>query len=143
MTQFPRKRKPDAVDFTKTDHGSTRASKASRTESSFDSQNVSPGMRFGESADFIPLPPPSQAAFADEEDDEAAELVQGSQDDSSTGNFMLYGKSSSHDLPFGDFKNQVNLNNITRSIARKDCWRSLLQWCCYVWRACLSQTGTP
>lgn len=142
MTQFPRKRKPDAVDFTETDHGSARASKASRTESFFDSQNVSPGMRFGESADFIPLPL-SQVALADEEDDEAAELVQGSQDDSSTGNFMLYGKSSSTDVPYGDFKNQVYLNNITRSIARKDCWRSLLQWRCYVWRTCLSQTGPP
>ncbi|KAJ5191693.1 uncharacterized protein N7498_010678 [Penicillium cinerascens] len=93
MTRYPGKRKPDTVDLTDTDeNGTARASKASRTESSFDSQDVSPGVRFGESADFIPLPPLSQVALAEDEDEEAAELVQGSQDDPSTGNFMLYGQ---------------------------------------------------
>lgn len=96
MTRYPGKRKPDTVDLTDPDdNGSARASKARRTESSFDSQNVSPGVRFGERAEFIPLPPLSQVAFADDEDEEAAELVQGSQDDSSTGNFMLYGTFTS------------------------------------------------
>lgn len=141
MTRYPGKRKPDTVDLTDTDdNGSARASKARRTESSFDSQNVSPGVRFGENADFIPLPPLSQVAFADDEDEEAAELVQGSQDDSSTGNFMLYGTFTSQDLLYLYFENQGKLNSITRSITCKDCGRSLLQWGCYVWRACLFET---
>lgn len=142
MARYPGKRKPDTVDLTDTDeNGTARASKASRTESSFDSQNVSPGVRFGERADFIPLPPLSQVASADEEDKEAAELVdQGSQDDSSMGNFMLYGTFTSQDLVNLYFENQGKLNNITRSITRKDCGRSLLQWGCYVWRARFFET---
>jgi SWI/SNF-related matrix-associated actin-dependent regulator of chromatin subfamily A3 len=92
MTRYPGKRKSDAIDLTSTDDGSTRAPKASRTEPSSDSpQDVSSGMRFGESADYIPLPPLSQVAFVDEEEDQANELVQGSQDDASTGNVTLYG----------------------------------------------------
>lgn len=100
MTQYSRKRKPDVVDLTETNHdGPARASKASRTGSSFDSEDVSSGVSLGEGADFIPLPPLSQVAFADEEDDEAAELVQGSQDDSSTGNYTMYGMSTYYEPP--------------------------------------------
>ena len=99
MARYPGKRKPDTVDITDTDDDSTRASKANRTGSSFDSSNVSPDMRFDESADYIALPPLSQVAFADEEEDQANELVQGSPDDSSAGNFVMYGRLSSYDIP--------------------------------------------
>lgn len=143
MTQYAGKRKSDAVDLTETDDGSTRTSKASRTEPSSDPpQDVSLGMRFGESADYIPLPPLSQVAFVDEEEDQANELVQGSQDDALTGNFTLYGMYLGTNTSIHE-SSQGFLNNITRSIASKDCGRSLLQWCCYIWRACLSEKRPP
>lgn len=100
MARYPGKRKPNTVDFTDTEDDSTRASKASRTDSSLDSSNVSPDMRFDESADYIALPPLSQVAFAEEEEeDQANELIQGSQDDSSAGDFVMYGRLSSYDIP--------------------------------------------
>ncbi|KAJ5134623.1 hypothetical protein N7526_005988, partial [Penicillium atrosanguineum] len=92
MARLPEKRKPDTVDLTDIDDGSTRASKASRTGSSFVSSNVSPGMKFDESADYIAPPPLSQIAFVDEEEDQANELVQSSPDDASAGNFVMYGQ---------------------------------------------------
>ncbi|KAJ5665096.1 uncharacterized protein N7477_007544 [Penicillium maclennaniae] len=92
MARHNGKRKPDTGDFIDTDNGPTRASKVSRTGSSFDSSNVSPGTRFDESADYIALPPLSQVAFVDEEEDQANELVPGSQNDSSAGEFVMYGQ---------------------------------------------------
>lgn len=92
MTQFPGKRKKDAVDLT-TDDVSARAVKASRTESSLDSQATSSGQRFGENTGFLPLNQLSQIEGADDEDAQASELVQGTQDpgEGSTGNYVLYG----------------------------------------------------
>lgn len=87
MTQLTGKRKPETVDLTQ---GNTpaRASKTPRTESSFDPQIVTPGQRFGESEDFISLNQLSQIDGADDEDAQAAELVQGTQESS---NNVLYG----------------------------------------------------
>lgn len=92
MTQYPGKRKTDAVDLT-TDDVSARAVKATRTESPPYPQNISSGQRFGENTGFLPLVQLSQIDGADDEDAQASELVQGSQDsgESSTGNYVLYG----------------------------------------------------
>lgn len=75
------------------DDASTRASKTSRTESSLDPQTVSTDQRFGEPADFIPLNQLSQVDGADDEDAQAAEVVQGTQEsgENSMVNSTLYG----------------------------------------------------
>jgi SWI/SNF-related matrix-associated actin-dependent regulator of chromatin subfamily A3 len=56
-------------------------------------QDTSPGQRFGESADFIPLNQLSQVFGADEEDEEALNVIQGSQevDETSLTSSILYG----------------------------------------------------
>lgn len=58
------------------------------------------GQRFGETVDFIPLPPLSQVFAFDQDDDQAADVVQGSQevDDYSLTTYILYGMHSSSDL---------------------------------------------
>ena len=73
-------------------HPSGRAPKAIRTALS-----LSSGQRLGESANFIPL---SQAAGADEDDEGALDLVQGSQemDESSLTSSILYGMHHFHAL---------------------------------------------
>ncbi|CDM29470.1 hypothetical protein DTO013E5_5196 [Penicillium roqueforti] len=56
-------------------------------------QDTSSGQRFGESADFIPLNQLSQVVGADEEDEEALDVLQGSQevDETSLTSSILYG----------------------------------------------------
>lgn len=97
MTIPSGKRKSNVVDLTNDDsNGDARASKASRTASpSQNPQSVSTGQRFGESADFIPLNLLSQVSSADDEDAQAADLVQGGHDgdESSFANSILYGTS--------------------------------------------------
>jgi SWI/SNF-related matrix-associated actin-dependent regulator of chromatin subfamily A3 len=75
------------------DNQSERALKASRTDSTLTPHETIPGQRFGESADYIPLNQLSQVVGADEDDEEALNLFQGSQevDDSSLTNSVLYG----------------------------------------------------
>lgn len=91
MTQHNGKRKPDTVDLT-TDDASNRVPKTSRT-GSFDPQTITSGQRFGETEDFIPLNQLSQVDGAEDEDAQAAELVQSTQDsgESSMGDYILYG----------------------------------------------------
>ncbi|KAJ5573642.1 uncharacterized protein N7459_008069 [Penicillium hispanicum] len=91
MTQYPRKRKSDLVDRTQDEDVHT--SKAIRTKPAEHLQDIVRGERLGESAEFLPLNQLSQVAGADEEDAEAAELVQGSQDvdESSMSTNILYG----------------------------------------------------
>ncbi|KZN89343.1 putative SWI/SNF-related matrix-associated actin-dependent regulator of chromatin subfamily A member 3-like [Penicillium chrysogenum] len=57
-------------------------------------QDTSPGQRFGEAVDFIPLNQLSQVFGADEEDEEALNVVQGSQevDETSLTSSILYGE---------------------------------------------------
>lgn len=68
-----------------------RAPKVSRTPAL--NSEISSGQRFGESVDFIPLPPLSQSFEADEADEDAADVVEGSQDvdESSLTTSILYG----------------------------------------------------
>lgn len=75
---------------------SERAPKVSRTALS--PEGTGSGQRFGESADFIPLNQLSQVVDADEEDDEALSLIQGSQEtnESSLTNSILYGMHGSY-----------------------------------------------
>jgi SWI/SNF-related matrix-associated actin-dependent regulator of chromatin subfamily A3 len=72
-----------------------RPPKASRLIYSPDENST--GQRLGESAEFIPLPALSQDFGVDEEDDQAADVVQGSQevDESSLTTYILYGMHSS------------------------------------------------
>ncbi|KAJ5958320.1 Zinc finger RING-type [Penicillium vulpinum] len=72
---------------------SGRAPKASRTAPSLNTEKSSPGQRFGESADFIPLNQLSQVVGADEDDEEALDVIQGSQevDETSLTSSILYG----------------------------------------------------
>lgn len=99
MTVYSGKRKSDVLDLTgdsDDDPSGHHASKASRTgPSSLDPQSISTAQRFGESADYIPLNQVSQVTGADEEDSQAADLVQSSQDvdESSLASFVLYGTS--------------------------------------------------
>ncbi|KAI9924450.1 hypothetical protein ASPWEDRAFT_56533 [Aspergillus wentii DTO 134E9] len=83
------KRKVDQVDLT-TNDGEQPPSKNGRVPSFNGQPSFGNGQRFGESTDFVPL---SQASGADEEDAQAADLVQGSQDidDSSYSNYLGYG----------------------------------------------------
>lgn len=94
MTQYPRKRKSDLVDLTQDED--VHASKAIRTTSNGHLGSIARSERLGENAEFLPLNQLSQVAGADEEDAEAAELVQGSQDvdESSLSTNILYGKRS-------------------------------------------------
>lgn len=101
MAWYPGKRKSEAVDLTTngSDDSDARAAKISRTASSLSPEGTgtSTGQRFGESTEFLPLNQLSQVAGADEDDAQAADLVQGSQDvdESSMGSFVLYGRRSS------------------------------------------------
>ncbi|KAJ5851612.1 uncharacterized protein N7529_010997 [Penicillium soppii] len=85
------KRKSDVRPNASEDEAS-RAPKASRT-AALSPEVVSPDHRSGETADFIPLPPLSQVYGVDEDDDQAADVVQGSQevDESSLTTYILYG----------------------------------------------------
>ncbi|KAJ5146290.1 uncharacterized protein N7515_000854 [Penicillium bovifimosum] len=67
-----------------------RAPKTSRTASTASPHETISGQRFGESADYIPL---TQVAGADEDDEDAFEVLQSSQavDDSSLADSILYG----------------------------------------------------
>jgi SWI/SNF-related matrix-associated actin-dependent regulator of chromatin subfamily A3 len=98
MTGFSGKRKSDVLDLTgdSDDASGNHAPKASRTSPSLlNPQSISTAPRFGESADYIPLNQLSQATGVDEEDAQAADLVQSSQDvdESSLASFVLYGTS--------------------------------------------------
>lgn len=101
MAQYPGKRKSEAVDLTTngSDDGEARAAKIRQTASSLSPEGTgtSTGQRFGESTEFLPLNQLSQVVGADEDDAQAADLVQGSQDvdESSMGSFVLYGRRSS------------------------------------------------
>ncbi|KAJ5933756.1 hypothetical protein N7454_006085 [Penicillium verhagenii] len=88
----PGKRKSDVIDLVE-DEDDTRAAKINRSAPYLDPQNISNGERFGQSAEFLPLSQASQFAGGDDEDAQAAELVQGSQalDESGLSNTMLYG----------------------------------------------------
>ncbi|RMJ28381.1 SNF2 family helicase [Aspergillus sp. HF37] len=98
MAPAPGKRKSDAVDLT----GDDQPSKAGRVVSSNGHSDASNGQRFGQDVQFIPLsqihqPIPStgsQPTGGDEDDAQAADLVQGSQDidDSSLNDVTLYDK---------------------------------------------------
>lgn len=94
---LPWKRKSDAIDLTHSDEsgGDSRPPKLSRVASSSGLSNISNGQRFGQDTEFIPLSQLSQSA-ADEDDAQAADLIQGSQDldDASFNNYALYGMSN-------------------------------------------------
>jgi SWI/SNF-related matrix-associated actin-dependent regulator of chromatin subfamily A3 len=85
-----RKRKSD-IRPDESPNEASRPPKVNRTALS--PNEISTGQRFGETADFIPLPPLSQGFGVDEEDDEAADIVQDSQevDESSLTTYILYG----------------------------------------------------
>jgi SWI/SNF-related matrix-associated actin-dependent regulator of chromatin subfamily A3 len=89
------KRKSDVRPDASEDEAS-RAPKASRT-AALSPEVVSPDHRSDETADFIPLPPLSQVYGVDEDDDQAADVVQGSQevDESSLTTYILYGMDPS------------------------------------------------
>lgn len=100
MPRYPGKRKSDAVtsDTNSHENGDFRASKISRTTVP-DLPVTTPGQRFGETADYIPLEsadyiPLTQVSGADEDDAQAEDLVQGTQgvDESSVSSATLYGK---------------------------------------------------
>lgn len=142
MTQYPGKRRTDAIDLTN-DGVPARAAKASRTESSLDSQTISPGQRFGESTGFLPLNQLSQIEGADDEDAQASELVQGSQDsgEGSTGNYVLYGMQSS--LGPGSYcQESRRLMKAVRHFEHQNRRSPLLQWHCHSRGACCPQTGS-
>jgi SWI/SNF-related matrix-associated actin-dependent regulator of chromatin subfamily A3 len=87
------KRNIDQVDLTVDDRDtSPQRKRATRPGSNTTATTVTPGQRFGESTEFVPLSQSSQAIILDGEDDaEAEDLIQGSQDDSSYVSFMHYG----------------------------------------------------
>jgi SWI/SNF-related matrix-associated actin-dependent regulator of chromatin subfamily A3 len=99
MAPAPAKRKSDAVDLTSEDY----PSKAGRVASSNGHSDASNGQRFGQDVQFIPLSQiaqliPStggQPTGGDEDDAQAADLIQGSQDidDSPLNDVTLYGRS--------------------------------------------------
>lgn len=66
---------------------------AQKTSRAFESPLVSEGQRFGEATQFVPLSQSSQAIGQQEDDEQAADLIQGSQDmdDSVYATFILYG----------------------------------------------------
>lgn len=72
---------------------SGRAPKFTRIAPTLSAENPSSGQRFGETADFIPLNQLSQVVGADEEDEEALDVIQGSQevDETSLTTSILYG----------------------------------------------------
>lgn len=72
------------------EEGSDRVSKSSRNNSPAKPSDSSAGKESNLPSDYIPL---TQVAGADEEDAAAEEVVQGSQDDTATSNFEIYGKS--------------------------------------------------
>lgn len=93
MTNYPRKRQSNVLGLIEQDEGP--APKTSRTAESFSLpvfNSFSTGRRFGERVDFMPL---SQVPHADEEDADAAEIIDNSQDadESSLATSILYGAS--------------------------------------------------
>ena len=84
----PGKRKFDAVDLTGGD-ADIHTPKAGRIVSS----NASTGQRFGQDTEFIPFSELYQPTLTDEDDTQAADLIQGSQDfdDTSLNDYTLYG----------------------------------------------------
>ncbi|CAG8900036.1 unnamed protein product [Penicillium egyptiacum] len=73
-------------------------------------QDTSPGQRFGESADFIPLNQLSQVFGADEEDEEALNVIQGSQevDEASLTSSILYGIVSTNIVGVRFYRGRAN-----------------------------------
>ncbi|KAJ5795078.1 Zinc finger RING-type [Penicillium paradoxum] len=92
------------------DNQSERAPKVSRTALS--PEVTTSGQRFGESADFIPLNQLSQVVGADEDDEGALELVQGSQeiDESSLTSSILYGVVSTKIVGVRFYRGRANPN---------------------------------
>ncbi|KAJ5378749.1 hypothetical protein N7509_011868 [Penicillium cosmopolitanum] len=97
MPRRTSKRNADAAGLTVAglEEGSNRVSKTSRnnspskpSDSSTDQKVDPPADYIDLTADYIPL---TQVAGADEEDAAAEEIVQGSQDDTATSNFEIYG----------------------------------------------------
>lgn len=82
MARFSAKRGIGQVDPT-ADESNGRGHKASR---------ITSGQRFGEDTQFVPLSQSSQSVGQEEDDAQAADLIQGSQDaDDSYNNYTLYG----------------------------------------------------
>ncbi|KAJ5197302.1 hypothetical protein N7449_007781 [Penicillium cf. viridicatum] len=73
-------------------------------------QNTSSDQRFGESADFIPLNQLSQVVGADEEDEEALDVIQGSQevDETSLTTSILYGIVSTKIVGVRHYRGRAN-----------------------------------
>ncbi|KAJ5345299.1 hypothetical protein N7452_003303 [Penicillium brevicompactum] len=86
-----------------------RASKISRTPA-LNTDNTSTGHRFGETADFIALPPLSQSFDFDEDDEGAADVVQGSQDESALTTSVLYGIVSTQIVGVRFYRGRANPN---------------------------------
>ena len=84
----PKRRSSVGLDSLESDAG--HASKMSRTPAK-DSSPTTTGQRFGEAADFIPLAPLSQAVEGDQDDEGAADEIEGGQDEISTTGSILYG----------------------------------------------------
>lgn len=84
----PGKRKSDVVDLTGGD-ADVHHPKVGRIASS----KASNGQRFGQDTEFIPFSELYQPALTDEDDTQAADLIQGSQDfdDTSLNDYTLYG----------------------------------------------------
>lgn len=91
------KRKSDTVDLTGDYGEQTRPHppKTGRVASSSNQSGTGNGQRFGQETEFVPLSQLSQSG-ADEDDAQAADLIQGSQDvdDASFNDYALYGMSS-------------------------------------------------
>ncbi|CAG8406784.1 unnamed protein product [Penicillium salamii] len=81
-------------------------------------ESASTGQRFGETADFIPLPPLSQSFEFDEDDEEAADEVQGSQDVSSLTTSILYGIVSTKIVGVRFYRGHANPGE--RVLVRRD-----------------------
>lgn len=83
------KRDIEHVDLTASDDAHTPAQKANRAEG----QPAFNGQRLGEGTQFVPLSQSSQSFGQEEDDEQAADLIQGSQDvdDSVYSTYMLYG----------------------------------------------------
>ena len=92
------KRKADTIDsaaneadvnLTGSSDFDPRPAKTTRVGSTATDENVSTGQRFGEPTSFLPLS--SQASVIVEDDAEAEDLVQGSQDDDTSADYIFYG----------------------------------------------------
>lgn len=80
MARFPAKRGIEKVDPTADEDD--RGHKASR---------ITSGQRFGEDTQFVPLSQSSQSFGQEEDDAQAADLIQGSQDMDDASTYTLYG----------------------------------------------------